>query len=387
MFVRSAGIVLLVVFGAFLLCAQAPELDATTPEGELLTKVGLSEDRSEKLELLGKFAKQFPGHSAVGWVFAQEAQLHQEAENHAEVLASAEKLYALDASAAGPVNRLRASAMAVKSAETLEQPDDIIRWAKASFRAASDVQARPKPDDEDEAAAWESENQYAATVAKYADYVYISLAGKSTDAAEIALYAEALRVQDSASEYLLPIIERQFMVGRATDSREHAVAAAELLTEMDKGNEDTLLYLASIYLETKKNQDQIIPYTTKALELLETKERPEEVSEEEFAKQQTLSKGLAHWIQGIHHATRNSWANTNRSLRTALPLVKDNPTMTAAAYFYLGVANFEIGKKSKDHKEIIDAVKFTEICTKMSSPYQAQARQNLAAIQSQFRMR
>jgi hypothetical protein len=176
-------------------------------------------------------------------------------------------------------------------------------------------------------------------------------------------------------------------LGRATNNREHAVAAAERLTEAEKGNDDTLLYLASIYLETKTNQDNIIPYTTQALQLLEAKQKSEGVSDEDFAKQQTLSKGLAHWIQGIHYATRNQWVNTNRSLRTALPLVKDNPTMSAAAYFYLGVANFEIGKKSKDHKEIVDAVKFTETCTRMSSPYQAQARQNLAAIKSQFRMR
>jgi hypothetical protein len=176
MLMRTAGTVLLVVFSTLLLCAQAPELDATTPEGDLLTKAGLSESSEEKLALLKQFVQSFPNHSAVAWVLAQQVQLYQEQEQHAEALDAADQLFAIDAEAGGVANRLRASAIAVKSAETLQQTDDIIRWAKASYRAAKAAMARPKPEDDDEVAAWESESAYATQISQYADYVYVGLA-------------------------------------------------------------------------------------------------------------------------------------------------------------------------------------------------------------------
>ena len=36
--------------------------------------------------------------------------------------------------------------------------------------------------------------------------------------------------------------------------------------------------------------------------------------------------------------------DADKHLRAALPMIKDNPAMNGAALFYLGVANFELGK-------------------------------------------
>lgn len=387
MLLRLTGFCLLSWMIVLPVGAQAPEIDATNPEGALLAKIGLSEEPSEKLEFLQQFVDSFPESDALGWVYAQQVQWHQSREEHQAVLASAAAAFALDPTKAGVTNRLRTAATAVKSAETLGDADAIVQWAKASYRAAAALLEADAPEDEEELGRWEAEKTYAKQVSQYANYVYLSMAAKSTDAKEVAGYAGALRAQDPGSEYLPPILERQFVVGRASNEREFAVAAAEALTELEKGSDETLLYLASVYLETKQKQDKIIPYTDAALEQLKEKERPESMTEEEWKKQQDFNFGLAHWVQGLHHATGSRWSQANRSLRTALPLISGNSTMQAAAYFYLGVANFEIGKRSKDHKEVVDAVKYTELCTKVSSPYQAQARQNLVAIQSQFRMR
>ncbi|MCW5963863.1 MAG: hypothetical protein KIT83_07485 [Bryobacterales bacterium] len=385
MSVRLTGLLVCLCLLCALGFAQAPEIDATTPEGELLAKIGLAEDPAEKLVSLKEFEATYPTHVAIGWVLAQRIQLHQSREEHAEVLATADKLFAGDPLKSGFTHRVRASAAALKSAEALGGKDAIIQWAKRSHEAAATLAAAPAPEDM-EADAWEAEQTYAKQVAQYADYAHLLKASESTDASEVAAYASALRAISPQSEYLPAVIERQFVVGRASNNRELAVPAAEALTEMEKGNDETLLYLASVYLETKQKQDKIVPYTDAALEKLAVKERPETVSEEDFKKQQDFSTGLAHWVQGLHHATGSLWQQANSSLRKALPYVGGNAAMQAAAYFYLGVANFEIGKRSKDHKEILDAVKFTELCAKMSSPYQAQARQNLTAIRSQFRM-
>ncbi|MCU0226402.1 MAG: hypothetical protein MUF01_02075 [Bryobacterales bacterium] len=365
--------------------AQLPEIDATTPEGELLAKVGLAEDPAEKLASLMEFASKYPDHLAIGWVLAQQVQSHATSQQHNQVLATAAKLFALDVAKAGLTNRVRASAAAVKSAEELGKREAIVEWARRSHESATAIKTAPTPEETEEEA-WAAEKTYALQVAQYADYVHLRKALDSTDAAEVAAYASALKSMNASSEYLPGLLERQFVVGRAANNREVAVPAAEALTAMDKGNDETLLYLASVYLETKQNQDKIVPYTDAALEKLKTKTAPEGMDAAEFKKQLDFSTGLAHWVQGLYHATGSRWAQANKSLRAALPNIGGNQAMQAAAYFYLGVANFEIGKKSKDHKEIIDAVKFTELCTKMNSPYQAQAKQNLIAIRGQFRM-
>jgi len=386
MFVRLTISVVWVLFLSSLVFAQAPEIDATTPEGELLAKIGLSQDSAEKLTLLKQFAQTYPAHAGFAWVLSQQAQLHHAQNAHSEALAAATALFALDPAQAAVTHRVRTAALAVKSAEALGQPEGILRWAKHSHQSAEELLSAKAPEDFEEDA-WTAEKAYAKQVSQYADYAHLLLATKSTDAAEVSTYGEALRVLNPDSEYLPAIVERQFVVARASNNRELAVPAAEALTETGKGSDETLLYLASVYLETKQKQDKIIPYTDSALEKLKSKPRPESVTEEEWKKQTDFSTGLAHWVQGLHHATGSRWAQANKSLRSALPLIGGNATMQAAAYFYLGIANFEIGKRSKDHKEIVDAVKFTELCTKMRSPYQAQAKQNLTAIQGQFRMR
>ncbi len=385
MSMRFTGFLLLLAILCTLGSAQVPEIDATTPEGELLAKIGLASDPAEKLAGLKQFVETYPNHAGVGWVLAQQVQIHAAREEHQEVLVTAGKLFAMDTAKAGVTHRVRASAAGVKAAEALGQRDAIIQWAKHSHEAAATLAASEAPEDM-ETDAWAAEQTYARQVAQYADYVHLLKASESTDATEVAAYAAALETLNPQSEYLAGVLERQFVVGRAANNRDLAVPAAEALTEADKGNDETLLYLASVYLETKQKQDKIVPYTDAALEKLKVKARPETVSEEEFKKQQDFSAGLAHWVQGLHYATSSRWPQANKSLRNALPLIGGNAAMQAAAYFYLGVANFEIGKRSKDHKEIIDAVKFTELCAKMNSPYQAQAKQNLTAIRSQFRM-
>ena len=87
----------------------------------------------------------------------------------------------------------------------------------------------------------------------------------------------------------------------------------------------------------------------------------------------------------MQNANEKKWAAANHSLRLALPQIQGNPSMLAAAYFYLGISNFEIGKRSKTHKEIVDAVKFSEQCAGIAGPYQAQAKQNVKAMRAQYR--
>ena len=92
-------------------------------------------------------------------------------------------------------------------------------------------------------------------------------------------------------------------------------------------------------------------------------------------------------MTGVTHATQGKLLQADLSLRQALPNVEDNAPLRAAALFHLGVANYKLGDKSGNQKRLMDAVKYTKACAALQSPFQAQARKNLAAIQSQYRIR
>jgi len=44
--------------------------------------------------------------------------------------------------------------------------------------------------------------------------------------------------------------------------------------------------------------------------------------------------------------------------------------------FYLGVANYQLGKAAKNKAQMTEAAKFSEECASRPGPYQAQAKKN-----------
>ncbi|MGH9719930.1 MAG: hypothetical protein ACRD8O_06935, partial [Bryobacteraceae bacterium] len=60
----------------------------------------------------------------------------------------------------------------------------------------------------------------------------------------------------------------------------------------------------------------------------------------------------------------------------ALPALRGNNELTAAALFYLGWANYKSGN-------LAEAVKYNQQCLSIRSSYSEQAAKNLSAIQAE----
>lgn len=358
--------------------SQAPEIDATTPEGALLQRIGMAQNEDEKIRDMDEFLGKYPQHAGVPWVLAQQIAVFESRKDPAKVMAAAEKLLAVDAA------NVRGAFSGLRAAESAGDDAKVVAFAEATHAACKKVLSATMPADADEDQ-WKASQDYAKQIQPLSEYAFATLAGKASDAAVIDGHAERLTKLNPESEYLAAIWERQFLVARAANSQPAGLKAAEALAGKGKANEDVLLYLAGIYLESKRHPEKVVEYTDSALKSLSEAKKPETVAEAEWDKTVKFNTGLAHWIQGLHHANAQRWAPANKALRAALPLVQGNTSMLAAAYFFLGIANFEIGKRSKDHKEVVDAVKFSEQCAAIASPYQAQARQNVKAMRAQFR--
>ena len=72
----------------------------------------------------------------------------------------------------------------------------------------------------------------------------------------------------------------------------------------------------------------------------------------------------------------------DRDLRAALPLISGQET--GSAYFYLGLANYQLGKLTQDRTKIQQGIKYSEQAAGMPGPMQAQAGKNAQAMKGEL---
>ena len=112
--------------------------------------------------------------------------------------------------------------------------------------------------------------------------------------------------------------------------------------------------------------------------------KPEGVSDADWEKKKTVTTGLAYWMSGTTLSGNNKFAEADKRLRSALPLVKDNEQLYGSALFHLGLANYKMAQASKNKAQIADAVKFSKQAAAVKGPLAAQAAKNLKVMQQEF---
>jgi tetratricopeptide (TPR) repeat protein len=143
----------------------------------------------------------------------------------------------------------------------------------------------------------------------------------------------------------------------------------------DQSDEDMLLVVADSYLRNNKNPDKVLAYSTKMVEVMTAKPKPEGVSDADWDKRKTLVIGLGHYMSGKIYMNQQKFPQADKELRDALPLIGNNKDLKAETTFLLGFANYRM-------KKIPDAIKYNQMCAEISSPYQAQAQKNIQAMRA-----
>jgi tetratricopeptide (TPR) repeat protein len=354
------------------------DINTETPEGQMLQAIGTEEDPAQKKLLLEQFLEKYPMHPAVLWVQGQLQPIYVKAEEYDKAFAVSEKLLEAD-----PAD-VEIAHGALKAAEAMKDPDLMARWAVTTSEAARKLIAKPKPEDEDEAEAWEKRVDYARQVDVYTEYALLNAALLAQDPAKKIEIADKLAERNPKSQYLPQLDPVLFVAYRQVNNTEKALEIAERTVATDPTNEDLLLFAATTHFD-QKSHDKSLEYAIKVVEVMKEKPAPEGVSPEQWEqrKKQVIGSGL--WLQGMIYAGQRKYVDTDRVLREALPYLEGNNAMLGPALFNLGLANYQLGQKNS--KLIIDALRFNQECAKIPGPYQAQARKNVAAIQSQYRIR
>ncbi|MEP7365190.1 MAG: hypothetical protein ABI972_18205 [Acidobacteriota bacterium] len=381
---RQIWIVLTVTF---LSIAVAPaqkrakvDINAETPEGQMLQAIGQEGDPTKKLALLEEFLQKHPEHPGALWALGQAETQYAKAGEHDKVLATVPKILAAD-----PAD-VEMAHQALKSAEAKNDTALVVQWAEKTRESAKTAEKTPKPTDEDEVENWKHTVDFAQQVQKYCDYSLYAQALKTTDPAGKIQLGEALAKANPQSEYLPQLDETLFVAYRQANQADKAIALGEKLAAANKASEDMLLVMLDHYA---RNKDAArAEQTAQAMvELMKTKPAPQGVDAAAWEKKKNTVTGIGLHVMGVSASNAKKYPQADKLLREALPLLGDEQ-MKAEALFHLGLVNYNMGNGAKDgSKLILDALKFNQQCAAIKSPYQAPATKNIAAIRTQFRLK
>jgi hypothetical protein len=347
-------------------------IDASTAEGKALSEITEQQDAARKQTMLEAFLTTYPKSSQAGWVYGQLQSIYLQEKQYDKVLEAGEKALA------GGADSVDLAYNNLKAAEAMNDPDSVAKWSAETSRLARKVEQSTQPLDDDAKARID----YAKQMDTYSEYSIYATMLKTTDPAKIIALVEPLEQRNPKSEYLSKSYGMYLNALRKTGQDDKAGAAAEKEADRDPNNEDVLL-IAADYNMQRQNQDKALAYATKLSEVMQAKTKPAELGDADWEKKKETLLGASYWIQGVVYSGQKNYAQADKTLREALPLIKGDSQMLGVGLFHLGVADYELGKSTKKRALLRDALKFSQQSAAIKSPLQAQALANVKAISRQ----
>lgn len=363
----------LLVFAALLSAQERHklEINAETDEGKLLQSIGQEPDPAKKAGLMEQFLAKYPSHDGAGWVLSQLQPVYMKANDYDKVMAAGEKLVAMDGT------DLDAAYASLKAAEGKKDVDLVRKWAEKTSDIARKAAAAPQPGEADQVEAWKQRVDYAKQVDTYTEYAIFAVALANPGSPKTVALYEALEQRYPKGQYLGQLTPT-YIVALNQTAPDKVIPAAERILARDPANEDMLLVVADAYMNKKQN-DKALAASTKLIETLKAKPKPENIPQADWDNKKNQSLGRAHWMTGIIYADQQNWPAADSALRAAVPYIKNNQALEGPAYFYLGLANYRMGK-GKNRAQMADALKFSEQSAGIKGPFQGPASQNVKAI-------
>lgn len=362
-------------------------INAETPHGALMQKIGQENDSAKKAalleEMVAKFGADAQLKSELLWAYPQKQDLHVKAQEWDKAIEAGTKTIELDDT------YVDVAVAALKAAEAKKDMPLVKAWAtKTSALARKSAATAKLPEEEDEAA--KARIGYATQVSQYADYALFSAALQGGNPAVTIEMGDALQAQSPDGDYWKQLAP-SYVVALNTQNPAKAIAVAEEMVAKDASSDDLLLLLANHYYSQKPekaNQDKVLLYSGKAIAGWATRQKPAGVSDADWEKKKNGALGFSLWMNGMTYGAQNKLNDAAPPLSQALPLLT-NDQMKAPATFYLGMAAFKAGEpagpgKPANKVKLAEAYKYFQQCAAIKSAVQGTAATNLKAISAKY---
>jgi hypothetical protein len=269
----------------------------------------------------------------------------------------------------------------LKDAQAKKDPDAVLKLAVESSKLAKTEAATVQPAAAGEVADWKQRVDFAKQVDKFAEYSLASVAIGLPDQAKVEALVNALIEMNPKSEYLT-MCSSSYLAAFAKTPDKQLAAAQKLLTA-NASNDDALDVLAVGY--SGSSPDRANGYAVRLLTVMKGKTKaPEGVSDAEWERQKSAKLGDGYYISGTTSCAKSAWIDCDRNLRTALPYIYKDPRSLGITYFYLGLANYQLGKVTGDRSKIQEGEKFSEQSAAIAGPMQQRAAANVQAMKAEL---
>jgi tetratricopeptide (TPR) repeat protein len=339
-------------------------INVGTPEGQMLQSIGQETDDAKKVALMEDFLGKFPKHEGAPWVCGLLELSYLQQKQFDRALEAAEKVYT------GSPNDLDLSYNAIKAAEGKDDPAQIKKWAVQTSEVAKKITGSGKaPADDTE----KQIAEHAKEVATYADYSIYAAVLKSKDLKTIVDLGEALEHADPKSQYMWLISERYLA---ALGGKGCGTAAK--LSASDSKNAEAMMFEADCSWRAQPQRaEAMVSNASRALEALNSRGKVEGGNE-------GSKLGMANFYLGVGNALQQRFGPADKALRAALPSVKGSPQYGGVALFYLGLANYQLGKAIGDKAKTREGLQFFEQSAAVKGIFQDQAARNVTIIKAEL---
>lgn len=251
--------------------------------------------------------------------------------------------------------------------QTLKEADDTLKEAQPSEAAAVEN--------------WKARQQFAKDAQSYVSYAYAVTASQSTDPAVTIEMAEALMALDPKAD-AVDQVASVYLAATAKGGPAKAIAGANKILAGRPENEDALYAVASNGLTSAPGQ--ALAAAQKLVAVMQKKQKPENMSQADFDKRKTAMMGAGYTFAGVVSGAQNRYAEADRNLKAALPLIAGNSTMLSYAYYYLGLANFQMGKLTSDKAKMGVGADYTSKAASTPGPMQGLASNNVQVMRREL---
>ena len=272
----------------------------------------------------------------------------------------------------------------LKDAQTANDSDAVLKLAPATAKLAKAEATGPKLEgysDDD----WPKRVDFAKGVATLSEYALATAAAQAGLApAKVIELTDALLAVNPKSTYIgVPsraYIEALGKMGGV----DKQIEGATKIVAASPSDEYALMTLAD-NLIPKNRPDQAFTYAERLITVMKSKAKPEGYSAEDWNRTKSTMLSRGYYDAGVSGCMRQVWKDCDTNLRAALPMIAGQNAMTGPAYFYLGVANYQISKLTTDRTKLQEALKFSQQSAAIAGPMQAQAQQNVTGMTNELK--
>ena len=276
---------------------------------------------------------------------------------------------------------LEDAVQSLKQAVANKDVDAVKKLAATIRPMTAEILAVAAPADADEKKDWEARNAYAKSSQLYVESAFYTVAVQSEPAVLVDLIA-TLEQQNPKSKYLDQAYGAYLVALDKNGEKAKIPAIAKKGLASFPENEDLLLYLTDAEM-TAKRTDTALAYANRLTASLNKHSKAEGMTAADWERKRGAALAHGYYIAGVLSAEKGLYVPADKNLRAALPLIQGQPAMMGPALFYLGMANYQLGKMTNSKAKVLEGSKFSEQSMAIPSPYQDQARHNALVMKDE----